>query len=212
MEKFQNRQDAGKVLAECLKGYANRSDVIVLALPRGGVPIAYEIANALSVELDIFVVRKLGVPGNEELAMGAIATGDCVIFNNDIIKELDISEKNIDLVIQHERLELDRRNKKYRGDKKIPNLKNKIVILVDDGVATGATMRAAIMALRQQQPASIMMAVPVAEKSTCDELTDLVNEIVCPLQPNSFYAVGAWYEDFPQVEDEEVIELLFLNK
>lgn len=208
MEKFLDRYEAGKVLAEHLKSYVKKSNVIVLALPRGGVPVAYEIAKALFIPLDIFVVRKLGVPGHEELAMGAIATGGTVVFNDEIIRELHISKSAIDQVIQLEQQELQRRELTYRGNRPFPTLKDKTIILVDDGIATGATMRAAIKALRQQNPASIIMAVPVAAFSTCVEMEGLVDKIICPLKPHQFYAVGAWYENFSQTSDEEVFELL----
>jgi putative phosphoribosyl transferase len=208
MDKFTNRREAGKTLAELLKNYAHKKDVIVLALPRGGVPVAYEIANALSVPLDVFIVRKLGVPGHEELAMGAIATGGTIIFNQDIIHQLNLTKNQIDQVIHSEQQELKRRNLKYRDDKPFPDLAGKTIILVDDGIATGATMRAAIQALHQKKPASIIVAVPVAEISTCKEMTSLVDNIICPLRPASFFAVGAWYENFSQTEDEEVYELL----
>ncbi len=208
MEKFQDRQEAGKILAEQLKKYARNPDVIVLALPRGGVPVAYEIAVALSVPLDVFIVRKLGVPGHEELAMGAIAMGGTVVFNEEIVRDLDISKSAIDNVIQSEQQELKRREKTYRDDRPFPILAKKIIILVDDGIATGATMKAAIKALRQQNPAKIIMAVPVAEESTCKKMATLVDEVICPLKPTYFYAVGAWYEDFSQTTDAEVFEFL----
>ncbi|SRR5579883_33199 len=207
-DRYHDRRDAGRVLAEELKSYANRKDVIVLALPRGGVPVAFEIAEALSVPLDIFIVRKLGVPGHEELAMGAIASGGTTVFNQDIIHQLAISKEAIDRVIAEESEELLRREKKYRGDKKFPDLKNKVIILVDDGIATGATMKAAIKALRRLEPLSIVVAVPVAAASTCKEMSGLADKIICPLQPIFFNAVGAWYEIFDQTLDEEVIDLL----
>lgn len=208
MDRYRNRYTAGKILAEQLNHYANRSDVIVLALPRGGVPVAFEIANALSVPLDVFIVRKLGVPTHQELAMGAIATGGMIVYNDDIIRELHITQAQIKQVIELEQQELDRRNKKYRGDKPFPSLNNKIIILVDDGIATGATMRAAIAALRKQSPKKIVLAVPVAALDTINNMKVLVDEIVCPLQPSLFHAVGVWYETFNQTEDNEVHELL----
>lgn len=208
MERFFDRHEAGRVLAEQLKPYAKKSNVIVLALPRGGVPVAYEIAKTLSIPLDVFIVRKLGVPGHEELAMGAIATGGTVVFNDEIVRELNISKSAIDRVIQSEQQELQRRELTYRGNRPFPTLKGKTIILVDDGIATGATMRAAIKALRQQHPDSIIMAVPVAAFSTCAEMEGLVDKIVCPLKPHQFYAVGAWYENFLQTSDDEVFELL----
>ncbi|OGT45733.1 MAG: phosphoribosyl transferase [Gammaproteobacteria bacterium RIFCSPHIGHO2_12_FULL_41_20] len=208
MKKFSDRYEAGKVLADQLKTYTKNPYVIVLALPRGGVPVAFEIATALSVPLDIFVVRKLGVPGHEELAMGAIATGGVTIFNNDIIKKLNISNSEINNIIKLEQQELMRRESVYRGKKPFPELKDKIIILVDDGIATGATMRAAIRALRQQHLRRLILAVPVAAFSTCAEMENLVDEVVCPLRPHDFYAVGAWYDEFSQTTDEEVSQLL----
>lgn len=212
MEKFLNRYEAGKILAEALKFYKKKSDVIILALPRGGVPVAYEIAKELMVPLDVFIVRKLGVPGHEELAMGALATGGMIVFNDDILRELHIPKNAIEQVIQSEQIELKRRERKYRSNQPLPKLTNKTIILVDDGIATGATMRAAIKALRQQKPANIIMAVPVAALSTCKEMEVLVDKIVCPLKPEHFSAVGVWYEDFSQTSDEEVAELLLKTK
>lgn len=208
MEKYTNRREAGKILASQLGVYANRRDVIVLALPRGGVPVAYEIAKALHVPLDVFIVRKLGVPGHSELAMGAITLGGVKIFNEDIIKDLHIKSEDINIVIAKEQEELKRRETKYRGNHIFPSLKDKTIILVDDGIATGATMRAAIKALDLLQPAGIIVAVPVAEKSMCDRIQSLVKQLVCPLRPVHFNAVGAWYDDFSQTEDEEVYTLL----
>lgn len=208
MEKFRDRRHAGKVLAEELKAYAYNTKVIVLGLPRGGVPVAYEIAKALEVPLDVFIVRKLGVPGHEELAMGAIASGDITVFNERVLKEIEISKFMVDQVIQLEQQELKRREQLYRGQHPFPVLKGKIIILVDDGIATGATMRAAIKALQQQKPKKIIIAVPVAALSTCKEMEPLVDIMICPLKPEFFYAVGAWYEDFSQTEDEEVSSLL----
>ncbi|KTD23478.1 phosphoribosyltransferase [Legionella lansingensis] len=208
MEKFINRHEAGRILADQLKSYANNPNVIVLALPRGGVPVGYEVAKALSVPLDVFIVRKLGVPDHEELAMGAIASGGVTVFNQDIVDTLSISQENIEKIIAKEEQELKRREDMYRHNLPFPDLENKIVILVDDGIATGATMRAAIKALRQQNPAQLIMAIPVAAFSTYQEMGKLVDEIVCPLQPLNFYAVGLWYEDFQQTSDAEVSELL----
>jgi putative phosphoribosyl transferase len=208
MEKFRNRHHAGKVLAEELKAYAYNPKVIVLGLPRGGVPVAYEIAKALEVPLDVFIVRKLGVPGHEELAMGAIASGDVTVFNERVLKEIEISKFMVDQVIQLEQQELKRREQLYRGEHQFPVLKGKIIILVDDGIATGATMRAAIKALQKQKPKKIIIAVPVAALSTCKEMEPLVDIMICPQKPELFYAVGAWYEDFSQTEDEEVSSLL----
>jgi putative phosphoribosyl transferase len=208
MQKFHDRYHAGKVLAEKLQMFANREDVSVLALPRGGVPVAYEIAKSLQVPWDVFIVRKLGMPGQEELAMGAIASGEICVFNEDILKEIPVSKSAIDDVIQIEKNELKRREIVYRGHRPSLILKDKTLILVDDGIATGATMRAAIQALRQQNPISIIVAVPVAALSTYKEIELLVDQIVCPLKPEHFYAVGAWYDEFPQTSDEEVSFLL----
>lgn len=208
MYKFADRQAAGKVLAEQLKPFAKRKDIIVLALPRGGVPVGAEVAKALTVPLDVFVVRKLGVPGQEELAFGALAAGNVTVFNDEILKELHLSRQAINKVIQSEQKELKRREEAYRGKRPFPSLSGKIVILVDDGIATGASIRAAVKALRQLKPAHIILAVPVAEKTVCDNLALLVDRVVCPLKPGFFYAVGAWYDNFEQTTDEEVRDLL----
>ncbi|KTD39313.1 phosphoribosyltransferase [Legionella nautarum] len=208
MEKFVNRYEAGAILAGQLKDYANAPNTIVLALPRGGVPVAYEMAKALSLPLDLFIVRKLGVPGQEELAMGAIATGGAVVFNDEIINSLHLSEASIQKVIHAEQKELQRRESAYRPERPPLQLKGKTVILVDDGIATGASMLAALKAVHQQKPASLIIAVPVAAKATCDDLASRVDRLICPLRPVNFYAVGLWYEDFNQTSDEEVFELL----
>jgi putative phosphoribosyl transferase len=205
---FRDRTEAGRFLAELLQDYAGRDDVIVLALPRGGVPVGYELAEALGAPLDIFVVRKLGVPGHEELAMGAIASGGMVVLNQEAIEAFGISEEQLRQAVQREYRELQRREQTYREGRTPPALEGKTVILVDDGLATGSTMRAAALAVREQNPAKIVVAVPVAASQTCDEFRDLVDEIVCGLQPRSFQAVGVWYEDFSQTGDEEVRELL----
>jgi putative phosphoribosyl transferase len=205
---YSDRYQAGLVLANLLKDYEKRPDVIVLGLPRGGVPVAYEIARTLSLEMDIFSVRKLGVPGHEEFAMGAVAAGGVVIFNEDILSTLHIKKNEIDKVLHAEQNELVRREATYRGTKSFPQLRDKTIILVDDGIATGYSMRAAIAALKQYDPAKIIIAVPVAAHSTCNELSSLVNRIICPMQPANFYAVGLWYNDFSQTTDEEVIKLL----
>lgn len=208
MDKYIDRFDAGKVLTRYLKKYTKQDDVIILALPRGGVPVAYEIATALSLPLDVFIVRKLGVPGHEELAIGAIASGGIVIFNEPLMRQLNLDNESINLVLRSEQKELERREHFYRGDRPPHDLQGKTIILVDDGMATGSTMRAAIKALHQYKPASIIIAVPVAAADTCDEMESLVDEIICPLKPVNFYAVGLWYEDFPQTSDNEVINLL----
>jgi predicted phosphoribosyltransferase len=205
---FRDRTDAGKRLAEQLADYANRSNVLVLALPRGGVPVAFEVAEALHAPLDIFLVRKLGVPGHEELAMGAIATGGVRVLNKEVVNYLNIPSEVIDAVTNVELKELERRERAYRGDRPPPNVRGKTVILVDDGLATGTTMRAAAAALRQQEPAHIVIGVPVAAPQTCDEFKLEVDEIVCAVTPEPFQAVGLWYEDFSQTTDQEVRDLL----
>ena len=208
MIRFKNRSEAGRFLAEQLSAYANRPDTLVLALPRGGVPVAYEVAKALGAPLDVFQVRKLGLPGHEELAMGAIATGGVRVRNPEVVEYLRIPDEVIDEVTARERQELERRERLYREDRPALSPRGRVVILVDDGLATGSTMLAAVLALRQQQPASIVVAVPVAAKQTCEELRTVADEVVCAVTPDPFYAVGLWYEDFSQTTDEEVRELL----
>jgi predicted phosphoribosyltransferase len=205
---FQDRRDAGRYLGLQLQKYADAPDVLVLALPRGGVPVAFEVARRLRAPLDIFLVRKLGVPGQEELAMGAIATGGVFVPNSEVILALDISEDVVESVAARERRELARRERQYRGDRPPPDLEGRTVILVDDGLATGSSMRAAIAAVRRQEPARIVVAVPVAAASTCAELTEEVDEVVCAITPAPFQAVGVWYADFSQTTDNEVRELL----
>jgi predicted phosphoribosyltransferase len=211
VKKFHDRIDAGKMLANDLKEFANLPDTIVLALPRGGVPVAYEIAKTISAPLDVFIVRKLGVPDHEELAMGAIASGGTIVFNNDILNQFHIPETAINRVIQAEEKELNRRELSYRRNRPFPALAGKTIILVDDGIATGATMRAAIQALRKHEPATIIVAVPVAANSTCKEIQKLVDQLICLISPTEFNAVGQWYDDFPQTTDEEVDALLNRN-
>jgi predicted phosphoribosyltransferase len=208
MIRFKNRSEAGRFLAERLSAYANRPDTLVLALPRGGVPVAYEVAKALGAPLDVFQVRKLGLPGHEELAMGAIATGGVRVRNPEVVEYLRIPDEVIDEVTARERQELERRERLYREGRPALSPRGRVVILVDDGLATGSTMLAAVLALRQQQPASIVVAVPVAAKQTCEELRTVADEVVCAVTPDPFYAVGLWYEDFSQTTDEEVRELL----
>jgi putative phosphoribosyl transferase len=205
---YRNRIDAGKQLAARLRDYADRDDVLVWALPRGGVPVAYEVAKALRAPLDIFLVRKLGVPGHEELAMGAISTGGVRVLNEDVVYYLQIPESVIDAIAAIELRELERRERAYRGDRPDPNVQGKTIILVDDGLATGSTMRAAAAALRQQNPARIVVAVPVSASQTCDQYRMGVDEIICARTPEPFHGVGMWYEDFSQTTDEEVRELL----
>ncbi len=205
---FRDRAEAGQRLARELTAYAGRGDVLVLALPRGGVPVAFEVARSLRAPLDLFLVRKLGVPGNEELAMGAIASGNTQILNRDVIDDLRIPERAIQEAAARERGELARRERLYRGDRPAPEVRGKSVILVDDGLATGSTMYAAVTALRQQQPARIVVAVPAAAPATCDLFRGVVDEIVCAVTPEPFYSVGAWYHDFSQTTDAEVRDLL----
>ncbi|MBF2002565.1 MAG: phosphoribosyltransferase [Synechococcales cyanobacterium C42_A2020_086] len=206
--KFWNRSEAGQLLAAKLMEFANRSDVIVLALPRGGVPVAYEIAKALQVPLDICLVRKLGVPEQEELAMGAIASGGVLILNNEVLRALHISRQTLLKVAALERQELERRDRTYRGDRPPPVIHNRTVILVDDGIATSSTLRAAIAALMRQHPKDVIVAVPVAPESTCIALRTLVSDVVCLSMPNPLNSIGMWYRDFSQTTDEEVCRLL----
>ena len=205
---YRDRIDAGKQLAARLADYADRDDVLVLALPRGGVPVAYEVAKALRAPLDIFLVRKLGVPGHEELAMGAIATGGVRVLNDDVVDYLRIPGEVIDAVAADELRELERRERAYRGDRPEPDVRGKTIILADDGLATGSTMRAAAAALRQQNPVRIVVAVPVSAPETCNEYRMGVDEIICARTPEPFMGVGQWYRDFSQTTDEEVRELL----
>jgi putative phosphoribosyl transferase len=205
---FQDRADAGRALARKLLRFKDRSDLLVLALPRGGVPVAHEVALALHATLDIFVVRKLGVPGHEELAFGAIATGGIRVLNQGIINELNLPNEQIEIVVRREQEELTRREAAYRGNRPALDFSGKTVILVDDGLATGASMMAAARALRQKSPARIVVAVPVAAPAVCDEFRLEVDEVVCATTPRPFYAVGVWYENFNQTTDNEVRRLL----
>ncbi len=205
---FRDRVEAGQFLARRLHAYRTCLNTLVLALPRGGVPVGYEVARELRVPLDTFLVRKLGVPGHEELAMGAIATGGIRILNEDIIRQLKIPLDDIEAVAERERGELERRERLYRGEKPPPVVRDKTVILVDDGLATGASMRVAIAALRRQAPAKIIVAVPVASTQTCSELRSLADDVVCAFTPEPFYAVGQGYATFDQTTDSEVQDLL----
>lgn len=205
---FRDRTDAGRQLAARLTRYANRPDVLVLALPRGGVPVAYEVAKELHAPLDVFLVRKLGVPGYEELAMGAIASGGMRVINQEVVRYMSIPGNVIDAVAADEQRELERRELAYRDDRPPPDVKGRIVILIDDGLATGSTMHAAAAALRKQGPARIVVAVPVSASEMCDEFRSEVDEIVCAVTPEPFRGVGLWYEDFSQTTDDEVRELL----
>jgi len=205
---FRDRRHAGRALAQLLTGYANRSDVIVLALPRGGVPVAYEVATTLHAPLDVFVVRKLGIPGNEEYAMGALATGGVRILNDNVTRILDIPGDAVEAVVRAEQRELDRRERLYRDARQPPQLRGRTVILVDDGLATGSTMLAAVKAVRTQDPQRIVVAVPTASAETCQELRAVADEVVCANTPRPFRAVGQWYENFAQTTDDEVLLLL----
>ncbi len=205
---FKNRRDAGKRLAQKLQAYKRRNDVLVLALPGGGVPVGFEVAHSLHVPLDVFIVRELGLPGHEEVAMGAIASGGITIMNEKLVNELLLSQATIDMAKQIERKELARRESLYRRGRQPYQLKNKQVILVDDGLATGASMRAAAIAVRESGPAKIIVAVPVATEDTCTEFRSEVDETVCFETPPQFRAVGAWYEDFARTSDDEVQSLL----
>jgi predicted phosphoribosyltransferase len=206
--QYENRAEAGRSLAEELTEYSGRSDVVVLALPRGGLPIASEIASALHAPLDVFVVRKLGVPGHEELAMGAIATGGVRVMNTDVVRELQLPDDVIESVAAREQKELERREWLYRGDRPLVDLSGKIVIVVDDGLATGATMRAAVAALRHMKPGSIVIAVPVGSIEVTEEMRSLADEVICPYTPEPFRAVGLWYQDFSQASDKELQAML----
>jgi putative phosphoribosyl transferase len=205
---FADRRDAGKELASKLRAYAGRGDVVVLALPRGGVPVASEIAEALDARLDIFVVRKLGMPGHPELAMGAIASGGVRVLNDDVIDWYQIPNEAIEAVARQELAELERREREYRQGQPLTDLGGRTVILVDDGLATGSTMRAAVEAVRRLHPARVVVAVPVGARATCHEFADITDETVCARTPEPFSAVGLWYRDFSQTTDEEVRALL----
>jgi putative phosphoribosyl transferase len=206
--RFRDRSHAGGVLAEALEHWADRTDVIVLGLPRGGVPVAAEVAHHLDAPLDVLVVRKLGVPGHEELAMGAVAGGGICVRNDDVMAGLRIDEDAVERAIHAEMVEVARRERAYRGFRPPPELNDRIVVLVDDGLATGATMRAAVAAVRSVHPRSVVVAVPVGAAETCDELRTLADEVICPHTPRDFIAVGRWYDDFVQTSDAEVQELL----
>ena len=208
MPLFRDRRDAGRLLAAKLGTYANRPDVLVLALPRGGVPVAYEVARALGAPLDVFLVRKLGIPGHEELAMGAIASGGGRVLNDEVVRALNIPDRVIDAVAAREAQELARRERLYRGGRPPLDVRGRTVILVDDGLATGATMQAAVKAVRQQRPARLVVAVPIAPPETCEELRTEADEVICAVTPEPFHAVGLWYQDFSQTTDEEVRDLL----
>jgi len=207
--RFRDRIEAGELLGEELaRRYGKREDVIVLALPRGGVPVGYHVAQAMNAPLDVFIVRKLGVPGHEELAMGAIASGGVRVLNDDVLRHVAVPRQAIEEVAAREQRELVRREKSYRGDRPPLDVRGKTVVIVDDGLATGSTMRAAVRALRKMEPREIVVAVPVAAPSTCEEFRAEADDIVCLHTPEPFQAVGLWYEDFSQTTDSEVHNLL----
>jgi putative phosphoribosyl transferase len=208
-KQFQDRIEAGRLLAKRLKAtYADRSDVLVLGLPRGGVPVAYEVAKVLHAPLDICIVRKLGVPGNKELAMGAIALGGIMVMNENLVKSLTISQKAMAKVVATEQQELERRDHLYRGTRPVPDLSHRTIIIIDDGIATGSTLKAALSIIKQQQPERIVVAVPVAPPQIRQQLKREVDEVVCLLTPEHFYAIGPWYNDFSPTTDAEVSNLL----
>jgi len=206
--RYRNRTDAGRQLAAQLREYADRPDVIVLALPRGGVPVAYEVARALHVPLDVFIVRKLGLPSHPELAMGAIASGGIRVIDQAALRRFGVTDEQLAAVAAAEERELERRERQYREGLPLPDVTGKTVILIDDGLATGATMAAAAAALKAQGPAKLIVAVPVSAPETCDAFREIVDEVVCGATPEPFYAVGLWYEDFSQTSDDEVHDLL----
>jgi predicted phosphoribosyltransferase len=207
---FRDRHDAGRKLAEYLKAYADRLDVLVLALPRGGVPVAFEAARALRVPMDVFVVRKIGVPGHEELALGALAPGGVVLINQALAAALHIRPTEIESQVLKERQELERRIRAYRDDRPPPDIAGRTIVLVDDGLATGASMRAAIAGVRRQNPARLVVAVPTADPQVCEEFKAEADQVICAFTPDPLCAVGLWYDDFSQTTDEEVRELLQL--
>lgn len=209
---FQDGTEAGRILADRLAAYANYPDAMVIALPRGGVPVAFEVAEALNLPLDIFVVRKLGLPGHEEFAIGAIASGGARVLNQDLIRQLSLNDEIIEHIVAREQRELERREQTYRGQRPVLDVRDRIIIIVDDGLATGSSMRAAIAALRQKRPAKLIVAVPVGARMTCSELEALADGAICLETPENFSAVGLWYKDFSQITDEEVIDLLERNQ
>jgi putative phosphoribosyl transferase len=207
-QRFADRSEAGKVLAALLTKYRNDPTVVVLALPRGGVPVAFEIAEALAASLDVFVVRKLGMPSHPEFAIGAIASDGVQVLSDDVVRLYGVPKAAIDAIVRRERAELERREREYRGGRPMLDLRHKTVILVDDGLATGASMRAAVQAVRAREPVRVVVAVPVGAPQTCEELTGIADEVVCARTPQPFSAVGLWYRDFSQTTDDEVRQLL----
>ncbi len=206
--RFKNRIEAGQLLADRLKSYSGSKDLLILGLPRGGVPVAWEVAKRLNALFDVILVRKLGVPQNKELAMGAIAPGGIRILNNEIIRALGISQETINEVASEESQELERREKLFRNKRPQPLVRGKTVIIIDDGIATGSTMRAVIAILKSHRPAELIVAVPVAPASTLNEISSLVDRVVCLIVPEEFYAIGPWYEDFSQTTEDEVCAIL----
>ncbi len=208
-ERFLNRSDAGRQLAaELLPRYGGRSDVLVLGLPRGGVPVAFEIAVALDAPLDVFVVRKLGLPGHEEFGIGAIASGGVRVVDDSVLRAYGVDSRTLEEITEREQRELERRERRYRDDRPFPAIQDRVVILVDDGLATGSTMRAAVAALRAEGPREIVVAVPVGAPETCSAMARLADDVVCLMTPEPFYAVGLWYENFDQTDDDEVHDLI----
>ena len=208
-ERFLNRSDAGRQLAaELLPGYVGRSDVLVLGLPRGGVPVAFEMAVALDAPLDVFVVRKLGLPGHEEFGIGAIASGGVRVVDESVLRAYGVDSRTLEEITEREQRELERRERRYRDDRPFPAIQDRVVILVDDGLATGSTMRAAVAALRAEGPREIVVAVPVGAPETCSAMARLADDVVCLTTPEPFYAVGLWYENFDQTDDDEVHDLI----
>lgn len=208
INKFKDRRQAGALLARELSKYRGEEDVVILALPRGGVPVAFEVARELEAPLDVFLVRKLGVPGQEELAMGAIADGGIRVINKEVLPYLKITDEAIEQVAKKEEAELKRRRREYTGDREPIDITGKVAIIIDDGLATGSTMKAAIAAVKEKSPSKIIVGVPVAPPSTCDELEDSVDDMICLLKPEYFRAVGLWYDVFDQTSDQEVKDLL----
>jgi len=205
---YQDRREAGKLLARSLERFAGRADIVVLALPRGGVPVGLEVAEALGAPLDVFIVRKLGVPGHEEYGMGAVASGGVIVLNEEATRSLGIPASMIEAVAAREQKEIVRRDRLYRGTRPPLDVRDKTIIIVDDGLATGSTMRAAVEALRNRSPKRIVVAVPVGAASTCRQLREVADEVICPSTPEPFEAVGLWYANFEQTSDAEVRDLL----